>query len=456
MREIDDDGNYTGELAFYAYGPHKADAIQEIADREEIDLSASYAYSDSVTDLPMLEAVGHPVAVNPDRELAREAKERDWEVRVFQRPVRLRDRVPVPPKGPTIAVGSVLAGCGSRCRRLHLVAARLAAAAVRDQRTRRAGDASHPARTDGPTGRGRRFTGTAAGEARRSHRPRARRQQGAQARVPLRRGGGSRPRHARDRRRPAEQPRPDDRRSREPPRPRLPSRARPGRKPEHHDGNLLLDDLLGATMHFTGARDYYEIETSIEKLAAELLADGRRPFTIPVGGASVTGVVAYALAIDELRAQIDARPGLDLRGRRVGRHARGAARRARCEQRDARRRRRRRHASGSRRDRAQARGTSRRAAGRGAPSADVIVDHDHFGAGYGGAHARVHRRAIRSVARSEGIFLDPVYSGKAMVAMLAWLRDGRIRPDETVVFWHTGGSPALFVDRYEDAFTHEP
>ena len=61
----------------------------------------------------MLEAVGHPVAVNPDRELEREAKERDWEVRVFQRPVRLRDRVPVPPKGPTIAVGSVLATAGA-------------------------------------------------------------------------------------------------------------------------------------------------------------------------------------------------------------------------------------------------------------------------------------------------------------------------------------------------------
>ncbi|MGZ4688455.1 MAG: HAD family hydrolase [Acidimicrobiia bacterium] len=111
--EIDDDGNYTGDLAFYAYGPHKADAIKEIADREDIDLSASYAYSDSATDLPMLEAVGHPVAVNPDRELAREAKERDWEVRVFQRPVRLRDRVPVPPKGPTIAIGSVIATAGA-------------------------------------------------------------------------------------------------------------------------------------------------------------------------------------------------------------------------------------------------------------------------------------------------------------------------------------------------------
>jgi HAD superfamily hydrolase (TIGR01490 family) len=111
--EIDDDGNYTGEVAFYAYGPFKADAIREVADREFIDLSASYAYSDSITDLPMLEAVGHPVAVNPDRELAKQAREREWEVRFFQRPVRLRDRVPVPPKGPTIAVGSALLTAGA-------------------------------------------------------------------------------------------------------------------------------------------------------------------------------------------------------------------------------------------------------------------------------------------------------------------------------------------------------
>jgi HAD superfamily hydrolase (TIGR01490 family) len=123
--EIDADGNYTGELAFYAYGPHKGEAVREVATREGIDLSSSYAYSDSITDLPMLEVVGRPVAVNPDKELAREAKERGWEVRFFQRPVRLRDRVPVPPKGPTIAVGSVLltAGAGAAAyvlwRRTH-------------------------------------------------------------------------------------------------------------------------------------------------------------------------------------------------------------------------------------------------------------------------------------------------------------------------------------------------
>jgi HAD superfamily hydrolase (TIGR01490 family) len=110
--EIGADGCYTGELAFYAYGPYKVQAMARIAARDGIDLNRSYAYSDSVTDLPMLEAVGNPVAVNPDRELARIARDRDWEVRIFAHPVRLRDRVPVPPKGPTIAVGGVLAAAG--------------------------------------------------------------------------------------------------------------------------------------------------------------------------------------------------------------------------------------------------------------------------------------------------------------------------------------------------------
>jgi HAD superfamily hydrolase (TIGR01490 family) len=99
-----EDGLYTGKVAFYAYGPHKADAMHVLAEREGIDLEASYAYSDSATDEPMLSAVGHPVAVNPDRELLRTARERGWEVRYFVRPVRVRDRLPGPPPKPALAV----------------------------------------------------------------------------------------------------------------------------------------------------------------------------------------------------------------------------------------------------------------------------------------------------------------------------------------------------------------
>jgi hypothetical protein len=97
-------------MAFYAYGPFKAEAMQALAVERGIDLSASYAYSDSYTDAPMLEAVGHPVAVNPDRVLLKLARERDWEVRTFTRPVPLRTRrVGAPPAGPTAAIGGAVA-----------------------------------------------------------------------------------------------------------------------------------------------------------------------------------------------------------------------------------------------------------------------------------------------------------------------------------------------------------
>jgi HAD superfamily hydrolase (TIGR01490 family) len=103
--QLDEAGRYTGEVEFYSYGPFKAEAIRSAAIAEGIDLDASYAYSDSATDLPMLEVVGHPVAVNPDRELARIAAERGWEVRLFRHGVPLRERVAMPPPRQT-AIGA--------------------------------------------------------------------------------------------------------------------------------------------------------------------------------------------------------------------------------------------------------------------------------------------------------------------------------------------------------------
>ena len=90
------DGKYTGEVAFYCYGDGKAQAISELAAREGYPLEHCYAYSDSITDLPMLETVGHPTAVNPDRALRKEAAARGWPVLTFSKPVSLRDRIPAP------------------------------------------------------------------------------------------------------------------------------------------------------------------------------------------------------------------------------------------------------------------------------------------------------------------------------------------------------------------------
>jgi len=97
-RMVIEDDRYTGEISYYAYGPTKADAIREMADQSGYSLEDSYAYSDSQTDLPLLEAVGHPVAVNPDKELARVARERDWPVMRFNRPITMRRRLPSVPE----------------------------------------------------------------------------------------------------------------------------------------------------------------------------------------------------------------------------------------------------------------------------------------------------------------------------------------------------------------------
>jgi HAD superfamily hydrolase (TIGR01490 family) len=109
--EVDADGAYTGELAFYSFGPHKAEAMRALARDHDVDLAVSYAYSDSITDEPMLRAVGHPVVVNPDRDLARLARAEEWEVRNFAKPVRLRDRMGV--REPAWAASGALAAAGA-------------------------------------------------------------------------------------------------------------------------------------------------------------------------------------------------------------------------------------------------------------------------------------------------------------------------------------------------------
>jgi D-cysteine desulfhydrase family pyridoxal phosphate-dependent enzyme len=229
-----------------------------------------------------------------------------------------------------------------------------------------------------------------------------------------------------------------------------------GRAPEVLDGNLLLDDLFGATLHFTMARDYYAIEASIEELAAGLRSEGRRPFAIPVGGASVTGVVAYARAIDELRTQVELDPDwIFVADGSGGTHAGllaglGASSPTRVVGVDV----------GTRPDLDEIvprlAAEAARACGRSEdPSTQVILDHDHVGAGYGLLSDEC-ADAIRAVARAEGILLDPVYSGKAMAALVDWLHDGRVSAGDTVLFWHTGGAPALFAGQYEDSLTRAP
>jgi HAD superfamily hydrolase (TIGR01490 family) len=110
------DGVYTGRpTGLFIYGRDKARAIEQLAAREGIDLAASYAYSDSSSDLPMLHLVGHPVAVNPDRDLARVARQEGWEVLRFDRLSR-RLKAAAALAGAAVAGGVGSAAIAARSR----------------------------------------------------------------------------------------------------------------------------------------------------------------------------------------------------------------------------------------------------------------------------------------------------------------------------------------------------
>lgn len=106
-------GRYTGDVEFYAAGPNKVIAVRELARARAYDLAESYAYSDSVTDAPLLETVGHPTAVNPDRGLRRIAVEQSWPILEFRHPIplsrRLRQQPAVPVTAAAIGVAAAAA-----------------------------------------------------------------------------------------------------------------------------------------------------------------------------------------------------------------------------------------------------------------------------------------------------------------------------------------------------------
>ncbi|RKT83993.1 HAD family hydrolase [Saccharopolyspora antimicrobica] len=99
------DGRYTGDVDFYCSAENKAIAARELAEEHGYDLAECHAYSDSITDLPLLEAVGHPTVINPDRALRKEAVQRGWPSLAFDHPVSLRARIPTPSRAAVTAAG---------------------------------------------------------------------------------------------------------------------------------------------------------------------------------------------------------------------------------------------------------------------------------------------------------------------------------------------------------------
>jgi len=222
-------------------------------------------------------------------------------------------------------------------------------------------------------------------------------------------------------------------------------------------GNLLLDTLLGAELHFfrmqpgqSAALAARAEAARVDEVLDELRARGERPSFAPVGGSTATGALGYVAASLELIGQLaDAsespswlyyasgsrgtQAGLALGARLYGApyRLRGIA------------------VSGGE---SEKREIARRIAGEAAERLgrdvrleddELITDEGYIGEGYG-IPSPAAIEAIRLLARTEAIFLDPVYSAKAMAGLIDHVRRGILRPDETVVFLHTGGAPALF------------
>jgi len=219
-----------------------------------------------------------------------------------------------------------------------------------------------------------------------------------------------------------------------------------GSRPGHPTGNVVLDQLLGADIVWAGDLDYYATEAAISAACDRLRAEGRNPYAVPVGGASTVGTLGYVRAGLELAAEL---PDLDLAvvaDGSGGTHA-GLVAALGDHQRvlgvDV----------GTRPDLDDRIPDMARAAaglvGLREPLGSVQIDHDRIGAGYG-APTPETRVALDAAARWEGLLLDPVYTGKAMAGLIQAAQDGRIRSGQTVVYMHTGGTPALFAAGYAE------
>lgn len=223
-----------------------------------------------------------------------------------------------------------------------------------------------------------------------------------------------------------------------------------GERPAYAEGNLLLDCLLGAHIHWCGEQKKGE---QIPNIAAKLRSEGRTPYVIPFGGSNATGALGLVAAVSEIKQQ------LSNRGSRVdyivipsgsgGTHAgitvgvdvydlaaevigvgidKGSPGEIPYESELA----------------ALANQTAEKLGAEPRYHAgDFRVTYRYFGGGYG-VVGDLEREAIRLVARTEGILLDPVYTGRAMGALIDMIRKKEFASGDTVLFWHTGGIPALF------------
>lgn len=224
-----------------------------------------------------------------------------------------------------------------------------------------------------------------------------------------------------------------------------------GEKPESPSANLLLDRLLGAELVWT---DRPERDLALRRTFEQAWESGRRPYLIPYGGSNATGAAAYVHAFLELVEQ-DLHPDWVVFASSSGGTQAGLALGARLSGFTGR-------VLGISVDE-QAGVLQERAAHLANETADllgeqarlkageILVNDEFLGRGYG-IPEPYEVEAVRLFARQEGLLLDPVYTARAAGGLLALARRGVFQPGARVLFWHTGGGPALFADAYRDLF----
>jgi D-cysteine desulfhydrase family pyridoxal phosphate-dependent enzyme len=223
-----------------------------------------------------------------------------------------------------------------------------------------------------------------------------------------------------------------------------------GEAPSVPEGNLLLDRLFGAVIHWTGE---FRKGEKIPEIAASLRSAGRKPYVVPYGGSNTTGAAGFVEAVRELTEQLTqlgesishivfasssggTQAGLtvgkslfgldsELIGIGIDKGASGAVPFAE-------------HVLRLANATAERLGVSSRFS-----ASDLIIRGEYLGDGYG-VVGELERRAIRMVAQTEGVLLDPVYTGRAMGGLIDMIERGELSREHSVLFWHTGGTPALF------------
>ena len=221
-----------------------------------------------------------------------------------------------------------------------------------------------------------------------------------------------------------------------------------GDLPEKPSANLLLDELFGAKI--VAVPDRKDRDRILQETFDQTTAQGKKPYLVPYGGSSPIGALGYAYAMEEFMKQsvhadwivFGTSSGGTHAGLVLGQRVFGYKGKVLGISIDESEEWLKSHVSQLASDASQKIGEQVEIM----PS-DVLANADYCRAGYG-VLTDTEREAVQLFAKYEGLLLDPVYTGRAAAGMIDLIRKGFFKKDETVLFWHTGGQPALFADKY--------